>query len=406
MASGERLLRRRIISFAVVAATSLSLLPALPTDASARQARDRALAVVWSDLDAMYGWARPAINFVAGRNVWMRDLPQNVDGTYPFQPSTIETRRYFASALVQAFAPQEPVDPGITFPDLDPSDPFYPFANVAVKRGWMGRVRGGAFAPDKPVTTTMVHRALVLALGLGPAVRSLNAIHTADGVTFQVPKSFGSLLLGMRLDLRYNSEDESMEVGPKTPLTRAQVAYSLFRAITRPSYTVPNLLAEYADVELPVLTPDVQAIVQWGVRYVGYPYVWAGEWGSSTPEPSGLGGQPVPGFDCSGFVWWLMRANDGGAWSVSPPRPYAGWSLPQRSSADMARTASLTYEQLQPGDLMFFDDDDNGVVDHVNVYIGNGWALDASSGYGGSTILSVAEGWYRDHFVSGRRILS
>lgn len=406
MAPGEHVFRRRIISFAVAAASSLALLPTLAADADARSAGDRAAGVVWSDVDAMYRWARPAINYVGGTNVWMRDLAQNADGTYPFQPATVETRRYFASALVQALAPLEPIDPAITFADLDPSDPFYPFANVAVKLGWMKRVRGGAFGPDVPVTTTMVHRALVFALGLGPAVRSLNAIHTADGVTFQVPKSFGSLLLGMRLGLRYNNEDdESMEVGPKTPLTRAQVAYSLYRAVTRPSYSVPNLLAEYGDVELPALTPDVQAIVRWGVRYVGYPYVWAGEWGAPTPEPAGLGGQPVPGFDCSGFMWWLLRANDGGAWNVSPPRPYAGWTFPQRSSADMARTASLTFDQLQPGDLMFFDGDENGVVDHVSMYIGNGWALDASSGYAGSTILSVAEGWYRDHFVSGRRIL-
>ena len=38
-----------------------------------------------------------------------------------------------------------------------------------------------------------------------------------------------------------------------------------------------------------------------------------------------------------GLAWWLLRANDGGAWDVHPPRPYAGWALPQRTSADMAR---------------------------------------------------------------------
>ena len=133
----------------------------------------------------------------------------------------------------------------------------------------------------------------------------------------------------------------------------------------------------------------------------GYPYVWGGEWGLATPEPSGLGGQPVAGFDCSGFSWWPLRANDGGIWNIAPPRPYAGWQLPQRSSADMARSVTK-FDQLVPGDLMFYDGDDDGIVDHVDMYIGNGFSLDSSRTPGGVTIMWVGDGWYRDHFVHGR----
>jgi cell wall-associated NlpC family hydrolase len=304
-----------------------------------------------------------------------------------------------------AFAPTQPVDPTIAFPDLNPSDPFYPYVNVAVQRHWMGTTPSGTFFPDNPVTTTTVHRVLALALGLGPAVKALNHLHTVDGTTFQLPQNFGSLMLGMLLGLRYNNPHASMDVGPTTPLSRAQVAYSLYRATTEPPWQVPNLLSEYQTIELPVLTPIEQQIVQWGVRYVGYPYVYAGEWGLSTPEPSALGGQPVPGFDCSGLTWWLLRANDGGAWNVAPPRPYAGWNIAQRSATDMAKTAALSYDQLQPGDMMFYDGSGNGVIDHVDTYIGDGWALDSSSYVAGVTIMWVADGWYRDHFVDGRRVL-
>jgi cell wall-associated NlpC family hydrolase len=210
----------------------------------------------------------------------------------------------------------------------------------------------------------------------------------------------------MRLGLRYNNADESMDVGPGSSLTRAQVAYSLSRAATEPSYVVPALTDQYGDVVLPPLSPDVLAVVKWGVGYVGYPYVWGGEWGLRSAEPSGLGGQAVAGFDCSGLVWWLMRGNDGGAWQVAPPRPYAGWTLAERSSADMARRGgSVPYDELKPGDLMFYDGNDDRRVDHVNTYIGNGWALDSSSSLGGVTIMWVADGWYRDHFVHGRRLI-
>lgn len=401
MAQGERLLRRRFVTLAIATTLAVSLLPFQ----DARAATQRRSTIVWSDVDRSFDWARTAIDDVGATNGWMRDFAPNADGTYPFQPSTIETRKYFARAVVTAFAPNEVVDPSIVFTDLDPSDAFYPAANIAVKLHWMKKTSSGTFAPDKPVTTTMVHRVIVLALGLGPAAKALNHLHTADGVTFKLPANFGALLLGMRLGLRYNSSDESMDVGPTTPLDRAQVAYSLYRATTQPSWDVPDLLAQYQSIQLPALTPDQQQIVQWGVQYVGFPYVWGGEWGFSSSEPSSLGGQPVPGFDCSGFTWWLLRASDSGYWNVSPPRPYIGWNLPERSSADMATIGNLTYDKLQPGDLMFYDGDGDGRVDHVNTFIGNGWALDSSSGYAGSTIMWVGDGWYRDHFVRGRRVL-
>jgi cell wall-associated NlpC family hydrolase len=255
----------------------------------------------------------------------------------------------------------------------------------------------------------MVHRALVLSLGLGPAAKALNEIHTRDGVTFRHGPNFGTTVLGMRLYLRYNAPtgSESMDVDPNDSLRRSQVAYSLWRATTEPSYVVPALLSQYANVELPHLGQRGQQIVQWGIRYAGYPYVWGGEWGLDSPEPSALGGQPRSGFDCSGLSWWLLRHDDGSVWNVNPPRPYLGWSLPQRTSADMANMAPtrIRYKDLTPGDLMFYDGNSDGVVDHVDTYIGNGYALDSSSTPGGVTIMWVGDGWYRDHFKWGRQIL-
>jgi cell wall-associated NlpC family hydrolase len=65
----------------------------------------------------------------------------------------------------------------------------------------------------------------------------------------------------------------------------------------------------------------------------------------------------------------------------------------------------LRFADLLPGDLLFYDGDGNGVVDHVDVYVGNGWALDSSSSVGGVTLMWVKTGWYRQHFVHGRRVL-
>ena len=259
------------------------------------------------------------------------------------------------------------------------------------------------------MTMAMVHRALVLALGLGPAAKALNAIHTRDGATFHHASTFGTTVLGMRLYLRYNAPtgSESMDVGPKDDMPRSQVAYSLWRATTQPSWAVPNLLDEYADVELPNLGPRATSIVRWGIRYAGYPYIWGGEWGFDAPEPSALGGQPRPGFDCSGFSWWLLRADDGGCLEGAPatpvPRVVAPAAHVVRHGEDGPR--KLTYKQLVPGDLMFYDGDGDHTVDHVDTFIGNGYALDSSSTPGGVTVMWVGDGWYRDHFVWGRHVL-
>ena len=45
---------------------------------------------------------------------------------------------------------------------------------------------------------------------------------------------------------------------------------------------------QYADMVLPRMSAGRRAIVDWGVRYVGYPYIWAGEWGFQTPVAAGV----------------------------------------------------------------------------------------------------------------------
>lgn len=367
----------------------------------ARALRAPEPALAWSDV-APDHWARAAIDLVAGTNPWMRDHRPGPDGSYPFRPERPERRALFARALVRAFAPAVEVDPSIAFDDLDPSARAYRFANVVVQLGWM-TTEGASFRPREPVTTREVHRALVLALGLGEEAAGLDALHTADGYAFDTPEGFGTLLLGMLLGLRYDHRDDALDVGPDTPLTRAEVAWSLARAVTAPEWRIAAL-APYATIELPPLTEEVRQVVEFGIRYVGYPYVWGGEWAEPTGDGYCCGAQPVGGFDCSGLMWWVLKAPTE-AWDNVPPRPYQGWDLPQRSSAEMASVGKrLAFERALPGDLLFYDGDADGRVDHVNLYLGGGWALDSSGGAAGVTIRDVASGWYRDHFAWARRL--
>jgi cell wall-associated NlpC family hydrolase len=358
--------------------------------------------VRWSDVPNDL-WARTAIDYVAGSNTWMRDFKAaDADGRIEFRPDVRESRRFFARALVKAFAPAATTDPSITFTDLPTDDRYFADANIAVANGWL-RADGGAFAPREPLTVRDVHRALVLALGLGDVANGVEQIHLRDGTPLEVPAGFGTLLLGMRLGLRYNHGDESLDVGPDDVLSRAEVAWSLYRAKTAPSYVLDGMQA-YADIRLPNLSDRMVRVVGWGMRFVGYPYVWGGDWSTATPSGYCCGYQPRGGFDCSGLTWWLLKKQASG-WDNTPPREYAGWDLPQRSSAQMATVGDIAWEDIKPGDLLLYDGNGDGTVDHVDTYIGSGWALDSGSSNAGVTITRVANSWYEDHFVHARRVI-
>lgn len=366
----------------------------------------RQTAIVFVDLKPADAWAKNAINYVAATHDWMRDYAVRPNGIYKFHPTLLESRIQLARALVKAFAPTEAIDPSIEFLDLPNTSALYPYANVAVKLGWMRISRKGDFVGEATMTMATLHAVMISVLGLQATAASIDALHMTNGTPFNTPRHLGTTLLGMRLGLRYNNSNEIMDVLPNTPMDRAQVAYSLFVAATLDPWVVPYLQAQYTNMTLPNMVPVRKALVEWGLRYVGYPYVWGGEWGFNSPEPSALGGQPIPGFDCSGFAWWVLKSNDGGAWKVAPPRPYGGWNLAQRVAVDQAHGApSISYKDLKPGDLMFYDGEGNGFIDHVDIWIGNGWALDSSSSVGGVSVMWVADGWYRDHFMHGRKMI-
>ncbi|MCA1727222.1 MAG: NlpC/P60 family protein [Actinobacteria bacterium] len=352
----------------------------------------------YPDVPSLF-WAKTAIDYVATDHDWMADFGEN------FLPEAVETKRRFASALVKAFDPDGVIDPTITFPDVPTTDPFYRYANIAVKHGWMTRLDTGHFKPANGVTTTMVHRGLVLALGLDEEVAGINALHLADGTPISVdPIRAPYLILGMQLSFRVNHGTETNDVMPGTVLHRDEVAWSLWKAATVQSWQLTNLIP-YRTITLPAMDALHEQMVEFGLKYVGYPYIYGGEWYMKTGTAYCCGTQPKGGFDCSGLMWWTVKSPAGG-YSNATLRGYTGWSLPERASASMASVgAHITYANTLPGDLMFHDSTGApGTVSHVNLYLGNGWALDSSSGRGGVSIIKVDSGYYYDQFMWSRRL--
>jgi cell wall-associated NlpC family hydrolase len=367
-------------------------------------------ALAFSDVPTSY-WDYTAIQYVANSNAWMADF-----GTSTFKPKTLEMRKYLARSLVKMYAPGEADDTGITFADIPKSDYWYHWANIASKHGWMPKYDSGKWLPDGSARESVFDRALVMAMGIKDPATGLANIHQDDGDRYTVSDVFPYLVIARALDLHYNHSTESEDIVSTDYIPRDEVAYSLWKADNVASWQISDL-SRFDDISLPALDPSSsptvaqkQALTQYALTQVGYPYIWAGEWHSVTPSGYCCGYQPKGGFDCSGFAWWTLKKNEDGYNAAQFHSPYAGWTVHERSSALMAEytKAPISFAGLKIGDLMFFASNGGKTwqdVDHVGIYLGNSWMIHSTGISDGPVLEWVADGWYHDHFVFGRRLI-
>ena len=113
-------------------------------------------------------------------------------------------------------------------------------------------------------------------------------------------------------------------------------------------------------------------VVGVAMSYIGTPYVWAGA------SPSG--------FDCSGLVMYSYAQ--------------VGVSLPHSSYAMWSDGVSVPKDQLQPGDIVFFDG-----LGHVGIYIGGGEFVHAPHTGTDVQVSSLDSGSYASSYDGARRIL-
>jgi cell wall-associated NlpC family hydrolase len=382
---------RPLVSRIVVVSSIVAALVTIPASS----------ALAFTDVSKTH-WAYDAITYVATDNIWMQDY-----GTDVFEPDTLELRKFLARTLVEIWAPTEPIDPTITFADLPPEDPFYPYANVAVKLDWLKKTKAG-FTPDGTIKSKKVDRALVLALGLQAPMDGLNAIHQEDGTAYDTPSKFGAMQLARWLDLHYNHDDESMDLQAGSKVPRDEVAWSVYQAVTLDSWDLDGT-SIFDDITLPNVTTVQEEFTQYMINELGPPYIWAGEWDKKSPVGYCCGSQPQGGYDCSGWVWWTLKKNEGGYNAAQYHPDYKGWHLAERSSSDMAANTPthLAFDELGPGNLMFFASNGGnhaGDVDHVGIYLGNNWMFHSTGG--GPQLAWVGDGWYYDNFVWGRGLTS
>jgi len=122
-----------------------------------------------------------------------------------------------------------------------------------------------------------------------------------------------------------------------------------------------------------------EEIVEYAKRFIGTPYRYAG-----TDLTSGV--------DCSGFTQAVMS--------------HFGIYLSRPSSAQANDGVTISKQELQAGDLVFFDTSgsNNGRISHVGIYVGNNKFIHADSSRG-VIINSLNEDYYIRTYVKAVRVL-
>jgi cell wall-associated NlpC family hydrolase len=109
--------------------------------------------------------------------------------------------------------------------------------------------------------------------------------------------------------------------------------------------------------------------------------------------PYRLGGSgPKQGLDCSGFVGHVFHQT-------------LGLQLPRDSLAMSRFARPLAREELQPGDLVFFNTL-NRAYSHVGIYLGDDRFVHASSSRSGGVMVSrLGDAYWRTRFDGAGRIV-
>ena len=102
------------------------------------------------------------------------------------------------------------------------------------------------------------------------------------------------------------------------------------------------------------------------------------------------GNSPDSGFDCSGFVRYVFQQA-------------ANLTLPHGARALSQLGQVVTREQLQPGDLVFFNTL-KSAFSHVGIYLGDNRFIHAPSTGGGVHVVDMSDDYWASRFNGARRL--
>ena len=279
-----------------------------------------ALAKSYTDVPKSH-WAYSSISSVTNRTVDGHRLLD--DYAELFRPERAITRELLARSIVLASGHYgENITP-VDIADVPKGYRYYTVIQMAVHQGYMAVDKAGNFRPTERVAAASAELVMTrwlkeryssydwsLLSTLVPSRWKPNA-----GWTTGAPSYLPAVVASRQLELRYNHsrDGDGHEALPGEPIDRAEIAYMFDRAYKVGSSWQLYGLAGFKDITFPALSDRQKQVAKFALKWIGYPYVWAGEY--PTPD-SPYGTQKSGGFDCSGFVFYVMKMHFG--YAASP----------------------------------------------------------------------------------------
>lgn len=115
---------------------------------------------------------------------------------------------------------------------------------------------------------------------------------------------------------------------------------------------IKNVTQQVVKTNFGKVSKDRQELVKFALQYVGNKYVWGGN-------------SLTDGVDCSGFTQQIYL--------------HFGIKINRCSYEQVRNGQEITFDQLQPGDLIFYYDNGLKRIGHVALYIGDGQIVHAKS---------------------------
>jgi cell wall-associated NlpC family hydrolase len=376
--TSSRTLSRILTGLALSAATLLVL--AAPAPAKS-----------YSDVPASH-WAHDFIASVTNRAAAGHRLLDDYGKQY--KPERAITRELLARSIVLASGHYGDDIKATEIADVPKGHRYYTVIQLAVHEGYMGVDKDGNFRPAEKVSAAAAETAVIRWLKEKYASYNWSLLSTLLPSRWQPNTAWKT---GARFN--HSTNGDGHEVTPAEPIDRAEVAYMFYRAYKVAGDWRLYGLAGFKTVTFPPLSDRQKQIVKFALKYVGYPYIWGGEYPTRN---SPYGTQKAGGFDCSGFVFYVMKMHFG----------YNSITVNQRGAHDMAAVAKprITRDKLKCGDLIFFGpkgpQSSVGSIYHAALYLGRGWFIHSTGSSDGVTLGSLNNSsYYKSMFAWGRRVL-